>query len=317
MPSAGGRPTTVAINVTGATRMPDDDLLRLVALDAEDLAILSAHVQDAVLKVGDITWLPRTAPRPRDEPLRLGEVAGARGAGREYQRRRSALHFARVARVQSTGIDRSAPETVLELLAIRSSRARRLPATSLIEFAGDATLRACGGGARGRSSPISARPGRPTHAPRHPASADMAVRLDSGAPDFEARFAALLGAKREVSEDVEPRGRGDRRGCAPPRRRRGARLHAAVRPLQRRHAERLAVVRGRDRRGGADVAARRSATRSSSRATASSAYHAASSRATSAMTDALGVELGQRWTAVEAVGIYVPGGTAAYPVHPC
>src|ERR1700727_2984154 len=30
-------------------------------------------------------------------------------------------------------------------------------------------------------------------------------------------------------------------------------------------------------------------------------------------TDALGVELGHRWTAIEAVGLYVPGGTAAYP----
>ena len=30
-------------------------------------------------------------------------------------------------------------------------------------------------------------------------------------------------------------------------------------------------------------------------------------------TDALGVELGSRWTAIEAVGLYVPGGTAAYP----
>ncbi len=30
-------------------------------------------------------------------------------------------------------------------------------------------------------------------------------------------------------------------------------------------------------------------------------------------TDALGVELGYRWTAIEAVGLYVPGGTAAYP----
>ena len=30
-------------------------------------------------------------------------------------------------------------------------------------------------------------------------------------------------------------------------------------------------------------------------------------------TDPLGVELGSRWTAIEAVGLYVPGGTAAYP----
>jgi histidinol dehydrogenase len=30
-------------------------------------------------------------------------------------------------------------------------------------------------------------------------------------------------------------------------------------------------------------------------------------------TDALGVELGWRWSAIDAVGLYVPGGTAAYP----
>jgi hypothetical protein len=37
----------------------DDDRLRLIALDAEDLAVLSAHVQDAVLKVGQMRWMPR------------------------------------------------------------------------------------------------------------------------------------------------------------------------------------------------------------------------------------------------------------------
>ena len=38
--------------------MPAADRLRLIALDAEDLAVLSAHVQDAVVKTGDMTWLP-------------------------------------------------------------------------------------------------------------------------------------------------------------------------------------------------------------------------------------------------------------------
>ncbi|HWT31128.1 MAG TPA: DUF2948 family protein, partial [Propylenella sp.] len=37
--------------------MTDDDRLRLIALDSEDLAVLSAHVQDAVLKVGEMSWL--------------------------------------------------------------------------------------------------------------------------------------------------------------------------------------------------------------------------------------------------------------------
>ena len=33
--------------------------LKLIALDADDLAVISAHLQDAVLKVGDVAYLPR------------------------------------------------------------------------------------------------------------------------------------------------------------------------------------------------------------------------------------------------------------------
>ena len=43
------------------------------------------------------------------------------------------------------------------------------------------------------------------------------------------------------------------------------------------------------------------------------AYHRRQLPADERFTDALGVELGSRWTAIEAVGLYVPGGTAAYP----
>ena len=43
------------------------------------------------------------------------------------------------------------------------------------------------------------------------------------------------------------------------------------------------------------------------------AYHRRQKPADERFTDALGVELGSRWTAIEAVGLYVPGGTAAYP----
>src|SRR5205823_7024145 len=43
------------------------------------------------------------------------------------------------------------------------------------------------------------------------------------------------------------------------------------------------------------------------------AYHRRQKPADDRFTDALGVELGHRWTAIEAVGLYVPGGTAAYP----
>jgi histidinol dehydrogenase len=43
------------------------------------------------------------------------------------------------------------------------------------------------------------------------------------------------------------------------------------------------------------------------------AYHRRQKPADDRFCDALGVELGTRWTAIEAVGLYVPGGTAAYP----
>ena len=43
------------------------------------------------------------------------------------------------------------------------------------------------------------------------------------------------------------------------------------------------------------------------------AYHRRQLPCDERFTDALGVELGSRWTAIEAVGLYVPGGTAAYP----
>ena len=67
-------------------------LLKLVALDEEDLDDLSAHVQDAVLKVGDLDFLPkREAFRPADEPLRLGDGERPRAASARAAAQRAAL----------------------------------------------------------------------------------------------------------------------------------------------------------------------------------------------------------------------------------
>jgi hypothetical protein len=57
--------------------------------------------------------------------------------------------------------------------------------------------------------------------------------------------------------------------------------------------------------------------RSSSRCGAGKVPVHSSSAMTTAITDALGVELGSRWTAIEAVGLYVPGGTASLSRPPC
>jgi len=121
---------------------PDADLLRLVALDAEDLAILSAHCQDAVLKVADLRWM--RAEKRFLVPMNrfVWEVAGEGSwRKRNYQRRRSALHFARVERVQSSAIDRSGRHTVLDLLSIRFEPRDEPSGEVVLYFAGDATIR--------------------------------------------------------------------------------------------------------------------------------------------------------------------------------
>lgn len=116
--------------------------LRLAALDAEDLAILSAHVQDAVFKVADTTWLPREGrfvvamnrfvPDPR--PARLFRRP-------QHQRRRAALDFARVRGVRSAGLDRGRGEDVLCLLALRFEPADAPSGTVELVLAGGATIR--------------------------------------------------------------------------------------------------------------------------------------------------------------------------------
>ena len=121
--------------------MTDDDRLRLIALDAEDLAILSAHVQDAVLKVGDMRWIQGEKRFVAAINRFAWETVGGVRRKREYQRRRAALHFERVENVQSTGIDRAATTTILDLLAIRFEAREDPSGDVLFDFAGGPTLR--------------------------------------------------------------------------------------------------------------------------------------------------------------------------------
>jgi len=91
--------------------------LKLVALDDEDLAVISAHMQDSVFKVGDIDWSPRDA----QFALAVNRFAweGAERKRRGFERRRAALVFKRVLAVRSLGIDRGKRDEVLSLLALR------------------------------------------------------------------------------------------------------------------------------------------------------------------------------------------------------
>lgn len=96
--------------------MPD---LKLIAFDAEDLAVISAHLQDAVLRVGDMAYLPRDMRfallANRFDWL---DAAVADGEKEKFQRRRAALRFERVIEARLTKLDLNVRNTCLELLAI-------------------------------------------------------------------------------------------------------------------------------------------------------------------------------------------------------
>jgi histidinol dehydrogenase len=139
----------------------------------------------------------------------------------------------------------------------------------------------------------------------------MPLRLDASAPDFPAAFAALVDARREVDEDVS------RDVAAILKRVRAEGDTALVDYTQRfdRHdlessgwsvtaAERKAALASisTELRDALELAAARIA-----------AYHEKQKPADSDGVDAAGVRLGARWRAVDAAGLYVPGGRAAYP----
>jgi len=90
--------------------------LKLLALDKDDLGIISAHMQDAVFKVGDVHWSPSEKNFSLAANRFVWEKAGEKRKG--FERHRSALVLKRVEAVRSAGIDRNKKDEVLSLLAI-------------------------------------------------------------------------------------------------------------------------------------------------------------------------------------------------------
>src|SRR5499426_3472664 len=139
----------------------------------------------------------------------------------------------------------------------------------------------------------------------------MPIRLDRRAPDFTERFRAFLGAKREASADVETVVRGIIADVAA----RGDRaLIELSRKLDQVDLDQTGLRVGADEIDAAYAACDRRALDALALARDRiEAYHRRQLPTDERFTDPLGVELGSRWSAIEAVGLYVPGGTAAYP----
>jgi hypothetical protein len=120
--------------------MADSDHLRVAAIDEEDLAVVSAYVQDAVLKVGDMVYLPKEHRFALAMNRFIWEKA-IDGKRPDYERRRAALTFDRVLKVQTAGIDRSKPDAVLELLAVQFTVTDSPAGIVELVFAGGAAIR--------------------------------------------------------------------------------------------------------------------------------------------------------------------------------
>ncbi len=91
--------------------------LKLLALDTDDMAVISAHVQDSVFKTKDMSWTPRCGQFSLAVNRFVWEEA--KQGRKSFERRRAALVFKRVSAVRLAGIDRARAEDVQALLAIR------------------------------------------------------------------------------------------------------------------------------------------------------------------------------------------------------
>ncbi|BCH26723.1 DUF2948 family protein [Mesorhizobium sp. L-8-3] len=116
------------------------DALKLIALDEEDLKIVSAHAQDAVMKVADLEFL---AHRKRFV-VAMNRFAWEESGGlfsHHNERRRCILHFDRVLAVRTSGIARDKPDEVLSLLAVRFDPAEAPAGVVELVFSGSGAIR--------------------------------------------------------------------------------------------------------------------------------------------------------------------------------
>lgn len=119
--------------------------MSLTAFDPEDLTVLSAHLQDAILRVGDITYLPskrtlvvianRFCWECTDTESSSGETA--------FERCRCGLQLHGVLSLKRSGIRQDAPDAILSLLAVLFEPGNEPPGGTIeLSFSGGGSLRA-------------------------------------------------------------------------------------------------------------------------------------------------------------------------------
>ena len=117
--------------------MADTDDLKLVVLDADDLAIVSTHLQDAVAKIGDMAYLPGE----KRFAMLVNRFDWSTAEKPEPVRKRAGIHFERVLNARMRGIDLSKREAVLNLLAVEFEEAEAPSGAVTLHFSGDGAIR--------------------------------------------------------------------------------------------------------------------------------------------------------------------------------
>lgn len=114
--------------------------LKLIALDKADLDVLSAHLQDAVLRVEDMTYLPHER-RFAAVLNRFDWMSAGDGKAKQYQRRRAALRIEKVLAAQFQKLPMHDKSHVVELLAVNFEETEAPAGYVMLVFAGGGGIR--------------------------------------------------------------------------------------------------------------------------------------------------------------------------------
>jgi len=113
--------------------------VKFVALDREDLEVVSTHLQDALVKVSDVLW------RPQDKRLIIAldrfDWLSAEGTKPELRRCRAALRFERVNCCKCRSVNPHGKDAVLNLLAVEFAETSGPAGVVTLTFSGGGALR--------------------------------------------------------------------------------------------------------------------------------------------------------------------------------
>jgi len=113
--------------------------VKFVALDQDDLEVVSTHLQDAIVKVCDVIW------RPQEKRVVIGlsrfDWLAAEGTRPELRRCRSALRFERVNACKCRNVNPAGGDAALNLLAVEFSEHNPPGGSVTLTFSGGGALR--------------------------------------------------------------------------------------------------------------------------------------------------------------------------------